>query len=383
MASEEISNTKTKYNFTINWNKLNYVVEKRSVFNKVTFSKLIFSDLSGSIRSGQLTGIMGPSGAGKSTLLECLFDIRKRGRTGNIMFTGSNKIKIKYIPQFDHLPLFLTVKEALVLSCKFQYHSYKNSNQENDDSDDLDNVEESVNRTLSQLGLENCSNVKISSCSGGQKRRISVAQELVSKPNILILDEPTTGLDSSSCFQTIEVLMNLTQNVDQMAIILTIHQPSARVFSMFHKIYCVARGGHCIYDGNPKDLIDDFKAFDINCPAFTNPADFMIDVAVGDHGDNAILKLSSAHSSKQSLQQTFPGTIQNCNLDEAKKSFQNLWWKDFWNIFIRASVRINRDPFLGIFRIASNVIMALFYGVVYGSKVGQASGCPPDIFRYN
>src|SRR5262249_42274404 len=111
---------------------------------------------------------------------------------------------------------------------------------------------------MKKLCIEKCAHLKPGRCSGGERKRLSIALELVSRPNILILDEPTSGLDTSTASQLIQTLLELTQQPEPVAIVVTIHQPSARLFALFSTVYLLSADGQCIYSGSPAKMLDVF-----------------------------------------------------------------------------------------------------------------------------
>lgn len=265
--------------------------------------KIILNQVCGDAKSRQLTAIMGPSGAGKSTLLHCLFQNRTVGTTGQILVESRSKSKLKvcFIPQQDYLNEWLTVREDLIFVSKlklarisglFREDSSDSSDQSGNNSyvkqvdgeckTSLIDHEANALRVSELLGLNNCLDVTIKNISGGQKKRLSIARELMSKPDILILDEPTTGLDSLTCYKTIKLLRDLSQlSHNPMAVIVTIHQPQREVFNLFDKTYFLSNAGRVIYDENPKlavATIENVAQLKLPQPNY-NPASFLIEIA--------------------------------------------------------------------------------------------------------
>lgn len=254
---------------------LNYKVrEGRS--NNV---KTILKNVSGQLRSGELTGIMGPSGAGKSTLLNILSGYKASKIDGLITMNGKERNlsvfrKLSaYIMQDNQLHLNLTVEEAMNVAANLKLSQKVRS-------DEKWNV---IKEILETLGLDEHRRTLTRNLSGGQKKRLSIALELVNNPPIMFFDEPTSGLDSSTCFQCINLLKFLARG--GRTIICTIHQPSARLFEMFDQLYTLS-DGNCVYQGSTKQLVPFLTSLDLECPPYHNPASYIIEIACGEHGDH-------------------------------------------------------------------------------------------------
>ncbi|NJM14498.1 MAG: ATP-binding cassette domain-containing protein [Bacteroidales bacterium] len=208
--------------------------------------------------SGQLTGIMGSSGTGKTTLLNLL--------NGNIKpLTGSVKINgydinryqkelsghIGYVPQDDLLVEELTVFENLCFSAQLCFSHLTKAE-----------VGQKVSMTLEDLGLLEISHLPVGDplrkfISGGQRKRLNIALEIIRQPSVLLLDEPTSGLSSSDSDRVIDLLKD--QTLKGTIVVVNIHQPSSDVFKQFDKLILLDTGGYPVYFGNPLDSLIYFK----------------------------------------------------------------------------------------------------------------------------
>uniref|UniRef100_A0A1B6DXP5 ABC transporter domain-containing protein n=1 Tax=Clastoptera arizonana TaxID=38151 RepID=A0A1B6DXP5_9HEMI len=233
-------------------------------------SKEILHGVSGEFRSGELTGIMGPSGAGKSTLLNTLAGFSVRGSGGSVLVNGQDRKEVSlehylrvscYIQQDDELRPLLSVRESMMLASHLKLGfsiAYKDRKQQ-------------IVDLLTMLGLGIHSNTLTKNLSGGQKKRLSIALELITNPPIIFLDEPTTGLDSSATSSCMALLKDLAR--EGRTVICTIHQPSALLFEMLDHLYAVA-AGKCIYQGPVQNVVPHLKELGLVCPPYHNPADF-------------------------------------------------------------------------------------------------------------
>ena len=117
----------------------------------------------------------------------------------------------------------------------------------------------------------------IKGISGGEKKRTSIAFELISDPKVLILDEPTSGLDSLTSYIIVDYLKRLAKT-QKKTIFMTIHQPNSEIFALFDRLLLLVEG-KIIYQGNTRAATDYFGTnFTLNCPTFANPADYFMSI---------------------------------------------------------------------------------------------------------
>ncbi|KAF2134491.1 ABC transporter-like protein [Dothidotthia symphoricarpi CBS 119687] len=243
--------------------------------------KKILDDVSADLPSGTLTAIIGGSGSGKTSLLNQMSGRLKgnrlttSGRTISNDSEDASRIRSAYVIQQDILIPTLTVRETLTYAAQLRLPS----------SVSQEERKQLVEEVILELSLKEAADTRIGNhahkgCSGGEKRRTSLGVQLLSNPSLLWLDEPTTGLDSTSAYQVIKTLQNLARK--GRTIIVTIHQPRSEIWSMFDNIILLTRGNPA-YAGSAKDCLPYFANLGYEMPAFTNPAEYLIDVVSVDN----------------------------------------------------------------------------------------------------
>ncbi len=207
---------------------------------------------------GKLIGIMGASGAGKTTLLNVMAGVVKPTR-GQVLINGidinlqKDKIHgvVGYVSQDDLLIEELTVYQNLYYNAKLCFANL-----------DKEQLQKRVESLLDSLGLDQRKHLPVGNplditISGGQRKRLNIALELIREPALLFLDEPTSGLSSRDSENVIDLLKELS--LKGKLIFVVIHQPSSDIYKMFDKIIVVDAGGYPIYYGPPVEAITYFK----------------------------------------------------------------------------------------------------------------------------
>ncbi len=213
-------------------------------------------NLNFTLHSGELLAIMGGSGTGKTTLLSIL-NGSLIPQEGHITINGHDiseqkaKDLIGFVPQDDLLIEELTVYQNLYYTAKLCFDSLTE-----------EEIDRRVMKILKDLGLDSSKDLKVGSAinkyiSGGQRKRLNIALELIREPAVLFLDEPTSGLSSADTEKVINLLKE--QTYKGKLVVVNIHQPSSDVYKLFDRLWLLDKGGYPVFDGNPIDAITYFK----------------------------------------------------------------------------------------------------------------------------
>ncbi|XP_046656190.1 protein white-like [Daphnia pulicaria] len=274
--------TATFQSVTYSWENIQIELETNHghCFNRVSsVQKQILDKVTGCIQPGEFLAIMGASGAGKTTLLNCL-TFRNAGKLkihGERYLNGA-KVNTDilaqisgFVQQDDLFIPTLTVKEHLQFQALLRMDKHLS-------------YEERMNRVdnvIIELGLEKCANTVIGlperyhkSISGGERKRLAFASEVLTNPSLIFCDEPTSGLDSFMAQNVVQILKNFA--FSGKSVICTIHQPSSEVFSLFDRILLLAEGGRTAFFGPAGDALPFFSNLGFLCPPSYNPAEFYI-----------------------------------------------------------------------------------------------------------
>jgi ABC-type multidrug transport system ATPase subunit/ABC-type multidrug transport system permease subunit len=260
------------------WRNLTYTVKTPDG------DRVLLENVQGYVKPGMLGALMGASGAGKTTLLDVLAQRKTEGTIHGSVLVDGRPISVSfqrsagYVEQLDvHEPL-ATVREALEFSALLRQPR------------DISKEEKLryVDTIVDLLELNDLEHTLVGRPGNGlsveQRKRLTIGVELVAKPSILIfLDEPTSGLDGQAAYNTIRFLRKLT--AAGQAILVTIHQPSAQLFTQFDTLLLLAKGGKTVYFGDIGDNASTLKSYfgrhGAPCPPEANPAEHMIDVVSG------------------------------------------------------------------------------------------------------
>ena len=219
----------------------------------VAKGKILLNDLTFSILPREFVCLVGGSGAGKSTLLDALSGVRP-ANGGEVRYNGANyysqmdayRSAIGYVPQDDIVPTELPVESALYYAAKLRLPPDTVESE----------VKARVEEVMEDLGLTERRDVPIKNLSGGQRKRVSIGAELISKPTLFFLDEPTSGLDPGLEGRMMHLLRKLA---DQGRTVILITHATQNV-DLCDKIAFLAPGGYLAYYGPPKEALPYFGA---------------------------------------------------------------------------------------------------------------------------
>ncbi|KAI7614935.1 hypothetical protein KC319_g19773, partial [Hortaea werneckii] len=249
-------------------------------FENVSYNlkgKSILSGISGSVHPGELLAIMGASGAGKTSFLDILARKKKRGAVLGDFWLNGEKVSdddfrsvIGFVDQDDTMLPTLTVHETILDSALLRLPKDMSVASKIQKAEDVER----------QLGIYHIRHQVIGSeegngrgISGGEKRRVGIACELVTSPSILFLDEPTSGLDAYNAFNVVECLVTLVKTYNR-TVVFTIHQPRSNIVALFDQLILLAQG-RTVYSGPFDKCQNYFDSIGYACPPGFNIADYL------------------------------------------------------------------------------------------------------------
>lgn len=324
---------------------------------------------------GTLTALMGPSGSGKTTLLLVLarrtsalssFEV-----TGDVRYNGQSATPAllrqvsRFVEQEDHLIGLLTVTETVDFAAKML--DQKTSRQTR---------AELVNDIIELLGLSKQANTKVGTplqkgLSGGQKRRLSVASQVVTKPRLLFLDEPTSGLDSKASYEVVQTLKQLAAS-ENVTVIASIHQPSTLTYELFDNVMYLLEG-RVVYSGTRAGVIDYFQDAGYPIPAHHNPAEYILDLTNTDFSSDGFDKRaivdhlvdSFAARKSQDIFRDSDELEKSGDFDAVKQAPCISQANKVTNLLLRSFIKARRDYLAYYVRIVMYLGLAVMMGTVW------------------
>lgn len=332
--------------------------------------KVLLNNVSGSITGG-FWAIMGGSGGGKTTLLSTLslrldtnfMDIKGEFRLNGREYSRATlKAMSAYVMQDDLLHAELTVQETLNYAARLRMGSSTTYQQRHARIDEV----------LRLLGITHTKaviigNTRRKGISGGERKRVSVAIELLNRPKLIFLDEPTSGLDSTTALSVCEALKNLTV-VGECTVVTTIHQPQPKIFALFDNLMLMKQG-NLIYQGSANKVDRYLEHLGFPCPEDMSIADHLLDV-ISPHNEFGEVINEDAHK------HTVPVNL-SLGMDKDHFEFEGArsWMAQFIILAQRNFQQYLRNTDIIFMNFAVTVVLAVFIGrgLWYQIGTGQDS----------
>ncbi|XP_036327733.1 LOW QUALITY PROTEIN: ATP-binding cassette sub-family G member 1 [Rhagoletis pomonella] len=265
-------NLQEQQKFKLQFRNVSYIAKQ----NKKLVN--ILHDVCGEFKSGRLTAVFGPSGAGKTSILNVLSGFKASGVSGKFTFNDKERNLLAfrksscYIPQDFALLDLLTVQETMNDSADLKLPTKIVTSEKQKIIDDI----------LMILNMDKCRHRLVRNLSGGERKRLSIAIELVTNPPVMFFDEPTSGLDSVASLQVINYLRRLA--LENRIIVCVVHQPSSRLIKLFDDVIVMSRG-QVLYSGAEREMIPTFETAGFAFPNYYNPADFALEISSEEHNE--------------------------------------------------------------------------------------------------
>ena len=338
-----------------------------TVSTKKEPKKILLDNISGSITGG-FWAIMGASGGGKTTLLSTLslrLDTNVIDVEGDFRLNGERyskhllKSASAYVMQDDLLHSELTVFETLSYAANLRLPKGYSKDQR------LDRVEE----VMLLMGIAYCRGTIIGDTrrkgiSGGERKRVCVAVELLTKPKLVFLDEPTSGLDSTTALAVCETLKELSGS-GQCTVVCTIHQPQQKIFELFDNLILMKKGS-IVYQGSCLKSIRFLENVGLPCPAGVNPADYLIDVINPNRRDNASVLIDDHGKEEVPVNLSFGFDKPSLTREGASS-----WIAQFCILFQRNMHQYWRRKDIILMSFMVTILLAIFVGLGVWHNIGN------------
>ncbi|KAK8444715.1 hypothetical protein SEVIR_9G186902v4 [Setaria viridis] len=364
----------------LTFHNLNYYVDTPPEMLKQGYSARriqLLNNVTGAFRPGVLSALMGVSGAGKTTLLDVLAGRKTGGYIeGDIRIGGHTKVQetfvriLGYCEQVDIHSPELTVEESVAYSAWLRLPSQVDEKTRSEFVDEVLKIVELDDIKDALVGRPGINGLSLE-----QRKRLTVAVELVSNPSVILMDEPTTGLDARSAAIVIRAVKNISET--GRTVVCTIHQPSTEIFEAFDELILMKNGGNVIYSGPIGEqsckVIEYFEKIsgvpkiEKNC----NPATWMMDITSASMEFQLNINFASAyqesplHRDMQEIVEQLSNPLPNSENLCFSYRFPQSRWGQFKACLWKQIITYWRSPQYNLNRIVMTVMIALIFGVLY------------------
>eukprot|EP00731_Ephydatia_muelleri_P018504 Em0011g544a len=381
----------------LSFHNVSYIVNKKLGPCKKQ-RKVVLNDVSGVLPSG-LNAIMGPTGSGKTTLLDILAGRRSlKTIQGAVLVNGVQqppnfRLVSGYVVQDDVIMGTLTVRENLNFSAALRLPSSMSYRER----------KQRVEKVILELGLTACADTKIGTeflrgVSGGERKRTNIGMELIIEPQVLFLDEPTTGLDARTAASVVQLLKSLTRSNNRI-VVMSIHQPRYSIYKLFDTITLLSQGSTVYHGPAEFKAVQYFTRAGFHCDQHENAADFFLDVI--SQCEHSTLTTGVAAATFDAKKTEIGKSIDLVDVyeqsEERRETAEQLssivrhsrdkrghhgpipaYATTFlWQLLVvthRSGVDLLRNPATSLFQLLSRIILALLVGTIYyqldDSKLG-------------
>ena len=325
----------------------------------------IIENISGVICTNEVIAILGPSGCGKTTLIKTLIsragfnvdlDVKKMNISGSQEFEGKN---IGYVSQYsNNLLEYLTTTESIYYAAALRLPWYV----------PRATKEAKVQALLQELSLTEESNTRVGDLSGGQRRRLTIAMELVIDSDILFLDEPTSGLDT----RTADTILVLLKEISRggRAVCLSIHAPSAKSFATLDSVLLLSATGKCLFFEQKNSVLNLIERAELFCPSDFSVAEWCLEIAGDSIKSSQLLLSQQKFSDTNNIEQQ--QRLRNSPSDDSLvvqlknyRSGEHSFLTEFAILFWREQLELRRNYQRSFTDSLTAIIVGVLIGVLY------------------